>query len=192
MRAFILSSIIALSGAAAMAEPLSGKAARKLMFPTKGGVVKVIAHDFLSKNDRDLLAQVSAQQPYYGAVALSPDEGLMSEATLAAANYHDVESASRAALAGCNAARQKGSKTCVIAAEIRPKGWKPREIQLSRDATAGLRDEYKGGKGAKALAISPATGKWAYVNMDGPAAQAAVAECNEEANTDDCRVVVAD
>lgn len=180
-----------LTAGTAFAEPLAGKAAQKLMFTKKGVDISVIAAGGLSAADQKVVEQVAAQQAYYGAVAMSPDEGLVSKATLAAANYHDVDNARAAALAGCNAQRKPGTADCVIVAEIRPKGWEPRALQLNADASAALRKDYRKGRGAKALAISPATGKWAIVKEEG-AADKAVASCAAAAGIDDCLVVVAD
>ncbi|MBL3580704.1 hypothetical protein JMJ92_21615, partial [Rhodovulum visakhapatnamense] len=91
-RAFGISLGIALclgAAVAASAEPVDGKAARKLVFKPKGAEVTVIDLPFLSEADRKGLVFAGEQQPYYGAIAVAPSEGLISEATLAAANYHD-------------------------------------------------------------------------------------------------------
>jgi len=175
--------LILLSAVAASAEPLTGRAAKKLMFPAKGALVEMRPEAGLSAQDQTVLATVAAQQPYYGAIAISPGEGLMSEATVAAANYHDTAAAGTAALADCNA-RKKAAPACVIAALIRPEGYEARALQLSLDATAALRKDY-GGKGS-ALAISAATGAWGL----GQGAEAAVAACAAKAAATDCTVVI--
>ena len=169
----------------ASAESLTAKAARKMLFVPKGAAVQMLAQSGLTERDQTVLASVAAQQPYYGAIAISPDEGLMSEATVAAANYHDTASAEAAALADCNA-RKSGAAPCVIAAVIRPEGYETRAFQLSLAATTGLRKDFprKGGS----LAISALTGAWGI----GPGAEAAVAACTETANATDCTVVVQD
>ncbi|MHC0052780.1 5-aminolevulic acid synthase [Actibacterium sp. D379-3] len=193
MRGLFLIALLAAGGAgAALAEPpLGGKAARKEMFDATTSSARMVPQATLSDADMALIKQVAATQPYYGAVAISPSEGLMSEATLAAANFHDLDNARTAALAGCDARRKDGSDPCVIVSEILPEGHEPRMLQLSAAATDGLQSDYRKGRGAKALAISPATGKWAVAKGDG-AAEAAVAQCALEAGIGDCRVVVQD
>lgn len=168
----------------ALAEPVTGKAARKALFSLKGASVQMRADSGLSEQDQTVLAGVGAQQPYYGAIAISPDEGLLSEATVAAANYHDTAAAEAAALADCNA-KKTGSAPCVIAALILPESHEPRPLQLSVDATAALRKDYPAKNGA--LAISAQTGAWGI----GVGTEAALAACSGKGATD-CAVVVQD
>ena len=107
----------------------------------------------------------------------------MSEATVAAANYHTVEAASTVALAECNAKKQ-GASDCLVVALVRPEGWTAQPLQLSSDASAALAD-YAGG----AVAVSAATGSWGL----GDSLDAAVAACvarNPAAS--DCVAVIAD
>ncbi|TDX30088.1 5-aminolevulic acid synthase [Rhodovulum visakhapatnamense] len=193
-RGFGISLGIALclgAAVAASAEPVDGKAARKLVFKPKGAEVTVIDLPFLSEADRKGLVFAGEQQPYYGAIAVAPSEGLISEATLAAANYHDVEAARAAALAGCDAARKPDGNPCVIAAEIRPKGWEPRALQLSADATEGLRSDYGRRGGPRAMAISESTGRWVVRKGPDAAAQALDA-CASASGASDCRLAVED
>ena len=173
---------------AASAEVLTGKEAKKVLFPATGVSVQVIKQAFLAEGQAQILGSVATEQPYYGAIAVSPDEGLMSEATIAAANYHNEAAATAAALAGCDAAR-KGAAACVIVALVRPKGWEAQPIQLSAEATTAFRKEYAGKGGA--LAVSAATGTWGMAKGDN-AADAAVAACAAKlTGTNDCSVVVA-
>jgi len=185
----ILSATIAGIAIADPASPLRGRAARKLMYPPATAQARIIPQSFLSDDDLALIAQVAATQPYYGAVALSPSEGLRSRATLAAANFHDLENARAAALAGCNETKKEVSQDCVIVAEILPEGYAPRALSLSSDATAALTGIYRKGFGRKALAISPSTGKWAVAKGAGASA-AAVADCTAKAAAGDCVVAV--
>lgn len=176
-------------GQAAMAQGVDGAAAGQALFSPKDVGVEVVKHGFLLQEQLQILASVAADQPYYGAIAVSPDEGLMSEATVAAANYHSVEAASAAALGGCDAAR-KGAGACVIVAYIRPKGWQARSVQLSADATRAFSKDY-GGKGA-ALAVSAGTGTWAMAK-GATASEAAIAACGAKlTGPNDCTVVIAD
>lgn len=175
---------------AAMAEPVDGKTAKKKLFKPKGTQVEMLAHSFLSDQDKSILVQVAEQQIYYAAIAVSPDDGVISNATLAAANYHSTGPAEVAAKAACNAAKT-GSAACVIVALIRPSNWSQRDLQLSVDGTLAFRKEYRRGRGEKAMAVSPSTGKYAIAKGAG-AGPAAVLACNERASASDCKVVIAD
>ena len=186
---FVTFAASLLCASAGMAETVDGKAARGLLFSPKGAEVTIVT-DILSEKDAAILAEVGQTQSYYGAIAISPDEGILSNATVAAANYHDVANASRAALAGCNAAKT-GASACVIAAEIRPKDWEERALQLNVGATEAVRKDYRKGRGAKALAVSASTGQWGIGKGDS-ADQDALSACKSAAKADDCRIVVAD
>ncbi len=176
------------AGSVAQAETITGKAAKKLLFTAKGAEVEILPAAGLAKDQAKVLELVGKDQPYYGAIAISPEEGLMSEATVAAANYHDTGAASAAALADCNVKKKKGAADCVVAALIRPKGWKDKGFQLSADATAGFKT-YDAKTGA--LAISKSTGAWG-IGAGGGAAEAAVAACLVKApKAEDCTVVIA-
>jgi hypothetical protein len=191
MRKNLMLAVAVVFGVAhvAHADALDGKAAKKALFAAAGASVQVMKQAFLADDQAQILGSVAMQQPYYGAIAVSPDEGLMSEATIAAANYHSVEAASAAAAAECDAAR-KGAAPCVIVAVVRPKGWEARPLQLSADATAAFRKDY-GGKGG-ALAVSAGTGAWGMAKGKG-AAEVAVAACAAKlSGPNDCTVVVAD
>ena len=185
----LLAALIGCFGHIAMAEVFTGKAAKTALFADSEVAVEVTKHSFLVDEQPQIVGSVASQQPYYGAIAVSPDEGLMSEATLAAANYHSVEAASVAALAGCDAVR-KGAVPCVIVAVVRPKGWEARPLQLSADATAAFRKEY-GGKGG-ALAVSAGTGTWGMAK-GANAPETALAACAAKlVGQNDCAVIVVD
>ena len=170
----------------ALAEPLSGKAAKKILFAPVKAEVEILPEAGLPQEMADALVMVGEGQPYYGAVAIAPEEGLMSEATVAAANFHDTASAGVAALAECNAKKKTGAD-CVLAAYIRPKGWAEAGFSLSSDATAAFA-EYDMKTGA--LAVSVSTGAFGMAAGEG-AAEAALANCaakNEKAT--DCALAV--
>ncbi|KAJ54455.1 hypothetical protein ACMU_17250 [Actibacterium mucosum KCTC 23349] len=186
----VMAAMAALGGAAT-ADPVTGKEARKLVFSPKGAEVEVLDVEFLTDQDRAILQQVGQQQSYYAAIAASPSEGLMSNSLIAAAKYHDVDTAAAKAIEGCNERRNDGSDSCVVVAYVRPKAWEARDLQLSVDATNGLRKEYRKGKGPKALAIAPSTGEWAIAKGD-DATEAALADCAAGSGATDCAVVVAD
>jgi len=178
-------ALMVLSAPLAQADPLTGKAAKKLLFAPKGAAVEMLPGARLPEQDQIVLESVAAQQPFYGAIAISPDEGLMSEATVASANYHDTAAAEAAALAECNA-KKTAAPPCVIAALIRPDGYTARALTLSFDATTGFRADYPGKGGA--LAISALTGAWGI----GAGAEAALTACAARKGAIDCAVVIAD
>ena len=184
MKSALTLMLILASASMTLAEPLTGSAAKKVLFPLKGTSIEMRADSGLSEQDQAILAAVAAQQPYYGAIAISPADGMMSEATVAAANYHDTAAAEAAALAECNS-KKAGDVGCVIAALIRPEGYVVRPIQLSLDATAAFRKDYPRRGGA--LAISSATGSWGI----GKGAEAAMSACAAKTGAADCAVVIA-
>lgn len=164
--------LLAVVSSPALAEPLAGKAAKKALFAPMKAEVEIMPEAGLPADQAEVLKTVGVGQPYYGAIAIAPDEGLMSEATVAAANFHDVAAASVAALAECDA-KKKTATACVIAALIRPEGWKDQGFGLSSDATAAFKDyDMKAG----ALAVSPSTGAFGMAAGEG-AAEKAVANC---------------
>lgn len=183
----IMGVAVMLSGyaAAALAQgTVTGDAAAAVLYPPKAAEVEMLEKDLLPKDQAKVLKMVARDQLYYAAIAISPDEGLMSEATVAAANYHSVEAASTVALAQCNA-KKTGARDCAIVALVRPEGWQPGPLQLSSDASAGFQDAYDAG----AMAVSASTGSWG-IGADEAAALAACADRNPAAT--DCAVVIKD
>lgn len=179
--------LIPLAPMTAAAETLTGAAAAKLLFPATGVAVELTGAGGLADKDAQMLAMVASGQPYYGAIAISPDEGLMVEATVAAVNHHSMAAAEAAALAGCEAKR-KGKAGCAVVALIRPEGFEPRALTLSADATRAVGEHYAA---PGALAISPATGLFALVKGAG-AGDAAIKACNDKAKAGDCALAFAD
>ncbi|MEM8823546.1 MAG: 5-aminolevulic acid synthase [Pseudomonadota bacterium] len=161
-------------------------AARGLLFDARGSNIVVIRHDFLSDLDIATLQQMPqvAELKYYGALAAAPAEGLQSEASRGAFNFHSPDAARRAALADCDGARGPGP-ACVIVAEIRPRDWEDgRTLTLNQDATRAVNGRaFRRAGRAAALAISPSTGDWGL----GDGAEAAISACGAA----DCAVVVA-
>lgn len=174
------------------AEPVDVKTAKKMLFSAKGAQVRVLEPDLLSEQDTRIIKEIGKSQPYYGVIAISPDEGLMSVATLAAAQYHGLEPARAAALTACNEKRKDGTSDCVAVAEILPRKYEPRDLQLSVEATTAFNKEFRRKRGEKAFAISRATGQWAFALGQG-AGEAATADCAGKAaklGADDCEVVI--
>jgi hypothetical protein len=174
---------------AALAEPVSGKEAAKMMFPANGAEVEMLPVAGLSPESAALLEQVVKDYAYYAAVAIVPDADLLtSEATMLVANHHSAEAASAAALAGCNAANTTETP-CVVAGLVRPAKWEPRGLQLSVEGTIALKADY-GKRGERAMATSAETGFFALA--DGAGAQAAAVQSCADKGASDCQVVVAD
>ena len=169
MRYLVIATILA--AGAAHGQAMDRGAISDMLYQGVEPEVELLAQDFLPADQAALLKTVGVSQPYYGAIAVSPDEGIMVEATVAAANYHTTEAASAAALKGCNAAR-KGARACEVVALIRPKGWQQHPVQMSSAATDDFEENYRG-RGAKAFAISTVTGDWGRAET----ADAALAEC---------------
>jgi len=139
----VLAALIALGLTPPLhAQTVDGAAAMGALFSTRRVKVLVFNLPMLSDQDKFVLSEISKQQKYYGAVAISPDEGLMAEATLAAANYHAIPPAEAAARAACDRARRPASARCVIAAHVLPPDHTPRALQLSVDATQAFRDNW--------------------------------------------------
>ncbi|WP_128253637.1 DUF4189 domain-containing protein [Falsirhodobacter deserti] len=158
----------------ATAQTMTLNDVRGMLYPNAKGAVEILPKDYLPADQAALLQQVGAQQAYYGAIAISPDEGIMVEATVAAANYHNTETASAAALRDCNA-RRKAARECEVVGFIRPAGWKSQPVQLSQTATEAFIDDFRGNQ-PKAFAISPNSGDWGLAKGDN-AADEAVAQC---------------
>ncbi|MFN4158454.1 MAG: 5-aminolevulic acid synthase [Gemmobacter sp.] len=181
--------LVVLVAGTAMAEPMGSDAARKALLSTKGVAVEVTRHKALSEAEVKAVAMVAEGQVHYGAVAFSPGDGLMTEATVAAIDFHSTEAAAAAAAAECDAKR-KARTPCAVVALIRPAGWEPRPIQMSAAAAAAFRKDY-GRNGPRAMALSQSTGKFGLGK--GRNAQAdALAACNKDVPAADCVVMIAD
>lgn len=141
--------------------------------------------------DRRQVAGFLDSVPYYGAIAVSPDQGLVAEAIVAVGNYHSFGSAAAAALGRCDAQRPEGTGNCVIVAEIRPRGWQARALQLSAGATATFRRDFRRGRDERAFAISPTSGGYGIGRGPGAAASA-IAACNAAGGVADCRIAISD
>lgn len=178
----MLASLALLMPSLSVAQALSGGEASALLFPPRPAEVEILG-GILPDDQARMLAMVARDQPYYAAIAISPDEGLMSEATMAAANHHTIDAAAAVALAQCNEKR-KGAADCVIVATVRPEGWEARPLQLSSSAT----EDFIGQRGG-ALALSAATGAWG-IGASGDEALAACAARQQAAT--DCTVAIAD
>ncbi|MDH3264722.1 MAG: 5-aminolevulic acid synthase [Paracoccaceae bacterium] len=194
-RALALAALVAAPAVAQ--EVIGARAAQRLLFNERRA--ELVAHPQSSVDprltallqDRRQVAGFIESVPYYGAIAVSPDQGLVQDAIVPVGNYHSFESAAGAALGQCNAQRPEGSRPCVIVAEIRPRGWRARALQLSAGATATFRREYRRGRDERAFAISPTSGGYGIGRGLGAAASA-IAACNAAGGVADCRVAISD
>jgi len=183
----VLAAAMALTAHGASAQDVPNlREARDLVFAERGAIEWLIyPHESLSEVDIETLNQLNQiqAQPYYAAMAIAPGEGIAAATTSLAANYHDVDNARAAALSACEAARSGGPR-CVVVMEIRPQGWQEgRPLQLSSEATAALRAEYRRlARRTRAMATSASTGQWGV----GEGREAAIAACGAA----DCVVVV--
>lgn len=185
MRATLLALLmLTTTAAAAAAQQAPDQAtAQRLLFPGRGVQIAIVRQPFLSEADIRTLRELPqvAQLKYYGALAVDPAQGLQSEATRGAFNFHSAEAARAAALAACG-------PSCRIVAEIRPRGYEEgRALTLNQDASAAVEGRDFGRAGADAaLAVSPSTGAWGL----GSGGQAAIATCAAQGAAD-CAVAVA-
>lgn len=194
IRQSVLASALVLSGVAApfagFADTFDTDAARDMLFRDDRSEVVRYDTSGLSDDEVATLVLVAQSQKYYAALAFAPAAGIMAEPTVMSANYHSIAAARDAALSGCNE-RRSGGAACVIAMEVRPQGWEPRDLQLSADATTGFDDHYRRERETRAFAISASSGLWG-IGLGDSATDDAVAACQGDTNVADCAIVIAD
>ena len=183
-------ALIGVAGGGA-ADSLSFKEARKVL-PRGGRTVTALPDTtFLDDKQQAILRALTDSIPYYGALAISPDEGLFVEWLNAAGQHHSIMAARAAALRYCEANRKKESAECVVVLEVSPKGADPdAPLSLSADAADALRGDYRKLKSPKAFAISTNLGTFGFARGDGGRALDTCSKMGSGAK--DCRVVVAD
>lgn len=191
------------------AEPISGAAAKEMLFSSRGVDLVMLPDAGLDAAQSATLAAILDQMKgsgfdnYFGAIAVSPtffsqlseqgEAAILGGLFQVAAAYHTPVAAADAALNGCNAARKPADAACVLAARMLPRKWKPQPMSLSVFATKDFR-QYRKGKGPKALAASAASTAYAIVKGEGAAALA-LERCNAnaaETGSPDCEVVIVD
>ena len=177
-------------GVVAGAEPVSNAEAKAQLFSLQGREVELIPRYWLTPDNAALVEQVAEQQLYYAAIAASPDDGILNPATIAAANDHTMDVARAKALSACDAAK-RGQAACGMVAMVRPRNFEPVERTLAHGATEAWRKSYRRVRGEKAFAISPTVGAFIVATGEG-AASAALSACAEQAQTDDCLIVIQD
>ena len=192
------------STAAATAQPITPKQAKKLLFKGRKLNVQLLDLSGLEATTRaqaEAIAtsltnpKIAAQWAamgfsinYYGAMAVKPDQPLSPKSMAISNNLHSPDAAMAAALAACNALP---GPECAPVALILPKRYKARDFTLSQSATGAFRDNWGRPKEPQYLAFSLATG--AYVIAKGAGADAtALASCNAQAEGhDDCVIGIA-
>lgn len=191
MRKIGLALALACLASQALAAPVDGKTAKKMLFGTKGVDVEIAKVGFIDEAMVKALEQAAGQIPYYGAIAVSPGEPTSSNLMSVIGNLHSPEAASKAVLDNCNARRTTGGP-CVVIAVVTPKKFAPQPLTLSVGATAAFDKEYRKLDAPKALAISKATGGYAMERGDG---SRAIEQCKAAAASmggSDCEIVIAD
>lgn len=200
----LLAALVAVSvgGSAAQAEPISFKEARKALPRANAKAVITFDETLVPQADRarletarqslaDVLKTLGEAMPSYGAVAISPSEGLFVEWLNGVGQYHNPAAALAAALAYCDLNRQPDSAPCAVLVEVSPRGASPDDvIAMSSPANAALRGAYRKMDAPKAFAISPSTGNFAFDRGDGSRALEACAAAGQ--GVTDCKIVVAD
>lgn len=172
-----------------MAEPLGFKQARGVVIDTGKTVAIVKSVSFLGEKELNILKGLRESIPFYGAVAISPTEGLYVEWINASGQFHSRAAAQAAAMAHCEANRKPASDKCVVVLEVVPRGWKEGlALTLSAPAASALRKSYRKLPKPRAFAISDATGDFGLARGDGARA---IADCAKK-GASDCRIVVAD
>ncbi len=175
----------------AAAAPIDGETARGMLYPEGTGArIALNGQAALSETDQKTLRILVETNGfgYFGAIAFSPDEGLMTEALQGAFDFHDVSAASAAAVAACNALRAPGTRPCIVAAQVFPDGYRAGRLEVSQSAGAAFAAQ-AGASGDTALAASRASGAFGLGTGAGAGA-AALAACNAKAPKRDCRVVI--
>jgi len=206
-----LAALLVGAGAAAAAEPVTERDARKMLFNAKGFEMQYVDAGALTETQlgyfeimvksRESRDQFGRLAHYYGAIAISPSVFDGSPAALLAApetvpfqfrtGLHSVAAADAVALAACNALVKGGDKPCVVAARVLPGRCKDQPMPLSVFATDAFK-EYRRADGPQAFAASQATRAYAWGQGAGSEALAA---CNQTAATvgpADCKIVVQD
>lgn len=190
MRIFsaLIIAAITLAGTA-QAEPVNSKSAKSMLFKGKGRSVEVFEADFMGKAEIKALEQYARQFDYYGAFAVSAGDPVENASAVGLANFHSEGAARSAALMACNAKRTTG-KECMILAVVHPKGFKPRVLTLSAEASDAVRKDFRKMEAPKGFAISPSTGAWAMARGDGGRA---LSSCNDRSQgARDCELAIFD
>lgn len=184
-------ALAALLPGAVLAQVLPGAQVEGQLYAPEPAEVVVYDTSVLSAEHVTIVTEIAQGQKYYAAMALAPDHGLMHQATVLAANYHDVAAARVAALRECDSLREGGAP-CLIVLEVRPAGWSARGVQLNADATVAFARDYLPARAPKAMALSPATGQWGLGQGAAAADDARAACAAAAAPADDCAVRIAD
>lgn len=201
-RAFVFCVTFIVTSSFALADTISTREARKAL-PRPSDKVEATGYPELvpsadaaqfeaaGQKVGDVLVALGAAVPGYGALAISPDQGLFVQWINAVGQYHSLASARQAALSYCNEKKDDDAAECVVVMEVAPKGAKSdAAFSLSASANAAFRNEYRKLDEPKAFAISPSTGNYGFARGDGARALEICATANSPA--DDCKIVISD
>ena len=190
----ICAALIAATPTIVSADVLNEREARRALYNANRVEVVMMENTGLNALEFAAMEEASSQMLYYAALAYSPDDGLLSNSTIAAADHHSVEAAHQAALDACNELRN-GDAECIVVSHVRPRNWEGgRALQLGATATDDFRSNFRGGDAPRVMVISPLTGKWSIMKGEG-AEERALSDCNTraaESGATDCIVVVSE
>ena len=99
MKILTICAMLACLALPATAQVLDFGAARKVVIDTKKTVAIIADASFLAEKEQGILKGLRETIPFYGALALSPSEGLYVEWLNASAQFHSRETARAAAMA---------------------------------------------------------------------------------------------
>lgn len=187
MRAFLM--IALMLATPVFAQPYTTKEVRKGLVRNDKAEITILLPEYFEGQNIDALTAAFSQQPYFGAVAVTLDENLTSNANTLVGNHHSIEAANKAALALCNKARASGSRKCQIAVEIRPAKSSGDPLALSLSATDIFYKEFRRAKAPKALATSASTGKIG-LGFGEAAEHDALAACAQASGAEDCLISI--
>ncbi|MEM9583961.1 MAG: 5-aminolevulic acid synthase [Pseudomonadota bacterium] len=202
MKTLTFCAAFVLIASSALAEPLSFKEARKALPRANAKPVVEMFQANIPETDKarlggtdksveKLLRTLGTTVPAYGAVAISPSEGLFVEWLNGAGQFHSLAAARAAALDYCDSNRKRGSAPCEIVVLVTPKGAKAdAALTLSGPANAALRKDYRKLQAPKAFAISEKTGNFGFARGDGGRALSRCEAGGQGAS--DCKIVVSD
>lgn len=193
---------LVLGAGLALAGPVDGKSARKMLFKTQNMVLQALPVEGLSPELSQQVAKLiesassrtnlkllaSSGFAYYGAMAVPTETGaLRPEDVAMVANLHSPGAAQRAALAACGAAHG----ACAAVAVLLPKGYKAQPLSLNRAASASFFKSWNKGAGPRYMAASASSA--AAITAKGAGADSVALErCNAAAGIADCSIVIAD
>ncbi|MBV7409738.1 hypothetical protein [Maritimibacter sp. DP1N21-5] len=185
-------------GGSAMAEVMSGDAAKKQLFSARNmillpqdlSVFQGAMRDTVNltldqmRGNSQMSKFVEGGYGYYGAVAF-PVAGAEAVPPVIVAQLNTPQAAASAAVTTC---QQQNGGQCAVAALLLPKGYKSRDLTLSQAATQRVMEGWDEGLAPKYLAYSPSTSGWGIAKGAAATPEAALQSCKQS----DCVIVIED